>query len=431
MEDRRLFVARTGAALAGSYLNLNPFAMGANERINLALIGGHNQGRAVALRAIQAGAVIKTFCDIDEGVIHKVSPDLEKAQGRPPEAVREFRRVLDDQQIDAVIIATPDHWHTHMALLACQAGKDVYVEKPLSQTIREGQFIRDAARKYNRIMQVGTHRRSGEHYRSAVEYIASGKLGKVCLVRAWTYQVRESIGSPPDAAAPPGADYDMWLGPAPARSFNPNRFHYNWRFFWDYGNSELGNMGVHVLDVAMWGIQRLRGMQNCLPRRISSIDGIYWLDDAKEVPDTQTIAYDYSDFMLVWELRSFARKPAPDGLPAGTSFHGTEATLIATTDNWHVITSKGEHGPIARGESEERLSEHHVRNFLECVRSRKTPNADVELGRLSTTLCHLGNVSHHLKRAVEFDPQAEIFSDPAANAYLTKPYRKEYPLPAV
>ena len=431
MENRRSFVTKAGAALAAGYLNLNPLAKGANERVTLALIGGHNQGRAVALRAIQAGAAIKTFCDIDDDVIRKVSPEFEKAQGRAPQPAREFRRVLEDKDIDAVIIATPDHWHTRMALLACQAGKDVYVEKPLSQTIREGQLIRDAARKYKRVMQVGTHRRSGDHYRDAVEYVASGKLGKVCLVRAWTYQVRESIGNPPDGAPPAGADYDMWLGPAPARPFNPSRFHYNWRFFWDYGNSELGNMGVHVLDVAMWGIQKLRGLDNCLPKRVSTIDGIYWLDDAKEVPDTQTVAYDYSDFMLVWELRSFAEKPAPDGMPAGTSFHGTEATLIATTDGWKVVTANGERGPAAPGETEEQLSEHHVLSFLECVKSRKTPNADVEIGRLSTTLCHLGNVSHHLKRSVDFDPHAETFSDKAANAYLTRPYRKEYPLPTV
>jgi predicted dehydrogenase len=431
MENRRSFVSKTGIALTAGYLGWNPRAAGAGERVTLALIGGHNQGRAVALRAIRAGAAIKTFCDIDDEVIGKVSPELEKAQRRAPQAARDFRSVLEDKDIDAVIIATPDHWHARMALLACQAGKDVYVEKPLSKTIREGQMMRDAARKYGRIMQVGTHRRSGAHYREAVEYLGSGKLGKICLVRAWTYQVRETIGNPPDGAPPAAADYDMWLGPAPLRPFNPNRFHYKWRFFWDYGNSELGNMGVHVLDVAMWGIQKLRGIERCLPKRVYSCDGIYWLDDAKEVPDTQTVTYDYQDFMLVWELRSFAEDPGPGGRPAGTSFHGTEATMFVTTHGWKVVSAKGEPGPSGKGETEEQLSEHHVANFLDCVKSRKTPNADVEIGRLSTTLCHLGNISHYLKAAVSFDPAGETFESREANAYLEKPYRKGYPLPSV
>ena len=253
----------------------------------LALIGGNNQGRADALNAIKDGAEIKTFCDLDEAVLGRVGADLAKAQGKNPGSEKDFRRVLEDKDIDGVIIATPDHWHAIPTILACQAGKDVYIEKPLSQTIHEGQLMRDAARKYNRVVQVGTQRRSGEHFRSAVEYVASGKLGKVCLVKAWMCQVRGSIGNPPDEPVPPGVDYDMWLGPAPKRPFNKNRFHYNWRFFWDYGNTELGNQGVHMLDVAMWGIQALRGVDKCLPKHVSGSSGIYWLDDAKEVPDTQ------------------------------------------------------------------------------------------------------------------------------------------------
>ena len=281
METRRSFAVKSGFALAASSLNLNARVPGANERVNLGLIGGRNQGHNDALSSIANGGLIKTFCDIDEAILRKISPEFEKAQKRAPAFEKDFRRVLDDKDIDAVIIATPDHWHTRIALLACQAGKDVYLEKPVSQTIREGQLIRDAARKYNRIVQVGTQRRSGRHFQEAAAYVASGKLGKVCQVKAWTYQVRDTIGRPPDGPPPSSVDYDVWLGPAPERPFNSNRFHYNWRFFWDYGNSELGNMGVHVLDVALQGIQGLRGMNDCMPRRISDSAGIYWLDDAK------------------------------------------------------------------------------------------------------------------------------------------------------
>jgi predicted dehydrogenase len=425
---RRQFAERAGLVLAaGPFLNLNPQAKGANEQVVLALIGGRNQGRGDALRTIKAGGVIKTFCDIDEEILGKVGSEIERAQNRRPGTARDFRDVLEDKDIDAVIIATPDHWHTRMALLACQAGKDVYVEKPLSQTIREGQLIRDAARKYNRVMQVGTQRRSAEHFASAMDYVASGKLGKICLIKAWTCQVRNTIGRPADGTPPGSVDYDMWLGPAPKRPFNPNRFHYNWRFFWDYGNSEIGNQGVHVLDATIWGIQRMRGIENCLPKRISSTAGIYWLDDAKEVPDMQMVNYDYGDFILNWELRSFGRQRPLEQTPYGAAFYGSEAALILGGSSWTVYPKDGGVGETVKGPAEE-----HEKNFLACVKSRKRPNADVEIGRLSTTLCHLGNISHHLRRDIRFDPKTETFAnDKEANAYLTKQYRAPYTLPKV
>lgn len=424
--NRRQF--SQAALAAGAFLNLNPRAKGANERITLGLIGGRNQGRWVAGRAIKAGAVIKTICDVDEAIIDMISPEIEKAQGTRPGRVRDFSRVLDDKSIDAVIIAPPDHWHTHMALLACQAGKDVYVEKPLSQTIAEGIMIREAARKYKRIVQVGTQRRSGEHFHSAAAYAASGKLGKVCLIKAWISQLRPSIGNPPNGTPPPTADYDMWLGPAPKRPFNPMRFHYNWRFFWDYGNTELGNQGVHMLDTAIWAIQMMRGVENCLPTRVSDSSGIYWLNDCKEVPDTQTVTYDYTDFQLVWELRSFGSHRPPEGAIAGTAYYGSDATLVVDDKGWQVFGEKGALGPSAKAAGPLL----HEKNFLDCVKSRGVPNSDVEIGRLSTTLCHLGNISCRLKRDVRFDPKTGTFgADKAANALLTKTYRVEYPLPKV
>ena len=421
-ENRRAFLTRgTAAALLAAR------ARGANEKITLALIGARNQGKGVALRSIEAGAEIKTLCDIDDAVNAEVNPLLAKAQGKAPAYVKDFRRVLDDKDIDAVIIAAPDHWHTRMALLACQAGKDVYLEKPVSQTIREGQMIRDAVRKYQRIMQVGTMRRSGDHFRTAAEFVGSGKLGRICLVKAWMNQVRNSIGTPPDGEPPAGADYDAWLGPAPKRPFNRNRFHYNWRFFWDYGNTELGNQGVHMLDVALWGIQMMRRQEKCLPVRVSSQAGIYWLQDAKEVPDTQVVTYDYGDFLLVWELRSFGSHTPMEGMQAGTAFYGTEGTLLVDARGWHVLLPKDQRGPSAEG-----MRFYHEKDFLACVKSRRRPHADIEIGRLSTTLCHLGNISHHLRRDVRFDAATETFGDDReANALLTKPYRKEYPLPAV
>jgi len=415
------------AFAAGSSFLWNPRAKGANEKIVLALIGGRNQGRGVATRMIEQGAEIKTLCDLDDAIIRKVGAELETAQHKRVGSTKDFRAVLDDKDIDGIIIATPDHWHTHIALLGSQAGKDLYLEKPVSQTIHEGHLIRDAARKYNRIVQVGTQRRSAEYCKSAMEYVTSGKLGKVCLVKAWHSQIRESIGNPPDGSPPAGIDYDVWLGPAPKRPFNPVRFHYNWRFFWDYGNSEIGNQGVHVLDLAMWGIQSIRGVSNCLPKRVSSNGGIYWLHDAKEVPDTQVVTYDYGDFMLVWELRSFTTNRPLEGSEFGAAFHGTEGSLVIGESNW---TAYNKDGSVARTVEDSGGS--HEKRFLDSVKSRERPNADIELGRLSTTLCHLGNISHRLGRDVIFDPATETFGDDkVANAWLTKEYRTPYDLPKV
>lgn len=428
-QNRRSFVKKAGMAsafAATQFSNLNPLAKGANEKVVLALIGCRNQGRHDAISAIRQGAEFKTICDIDDAILDKVGPQIEQAQNKKPGSAKDFRRVLDDKDIDAVIIATPDHWHSILTILACQAGKDVYIEKPLSQTIHEGHLMRDAARKYKRVVQVGTQRRSAEHFRSAVEYVASGKLGKVCLMKAWITQLRKSIGNPPDSSPPPGVDYDMWLGPAPKRPFNKNRFHYNWRFFWDYGNTELGNQGVHMLDVAMWAIEKMRGLENCLPRRVSSNGGIYWLHDAKEVPDTQVITYDYGDMMLVWEMHSFQNLHPLEGTDAGTAFYGTEGTLVVD-DGWKVY---GKDNQVVA--SQKRGGGSHTGNFLACIKSRKRPNADVEIGRLSTTICHLGNISCRLRRDVQFDPKTETFgADKEANAFLTKQHRTPYTLPKV
>lgn len=427
MQNRRQFLKHSAMAATAAAINLNPRAFGANERIQLALIGGRNQGKNVALGCIKAGAVIKVFCDVDQAILDKVSPLLEEAQGRKPEQARDFRKVLEDKEVDGVIVATPDHWHTHITLLACQAGKDVYVEKPLCQTIREGQLIRDAARKYQRVVQLGTQRRSGEHYYEAVDYVVSGKIGDVCLMKAWMCQVRESIGNPPDCDPPPTVDYDMWLGPAPKRPFNPNRFHYNWRFFWDYGNSELGNQGIHLLDVAMMAISRMRGLERNLPTRVTSSGGIYWLNDAKEVPDTQIATYDYGEFLLVWELRSFARHHPVEGKDSGTAFYGTDGVVVVHSKGWDVYDKQDK---LVASHPASPLR--HEANFLECMKTRKRPNADVEIGRRSTVICHLGNIAYRLGRSVVFDPVAENFGDDEeANAWLTKHYRESYPLPRV
>ncbi len=428
--NRRTFVKKTGAlAAAGWMINLNPLAQGANEKIRLGLMGTRSRGLQVALEMIQQGAEIKTICDVDDEMIQTRGKKIEEAQEKKPESVKDFRKMLDDPEIDAVVIATPDHWHAIPMILACQAEKDVYVEKPLSHTIHEGHLMRNAARKYDRVVQVGTQRRSSNYCQTAVDYVTSGELGDLCLIKAWMCQVRGSIGNPEDSNVPEGVDYDMWLGPAPKRPFNKNRFHYNWRFFWDYCNTELGNQGIHMLDIAMWVITEMLGIDDSLPTHVSNASGIYWLDDAKEVPDTQVTSYEYGDFLLNWELRSFANHQPIQGCTAGVAFYGSEGALLVDfqRQQWKVTHKDGSEGP-----SEKNTGGSHAKNFLECIKSRKRPNGDIEFGRRTTTLCHLGNIAHKLGRDVTFDPKVETFGeDQEANELLTKSYREPYELPSV
>ena len=429
-ETRRSFMKKIGVSsvmATGAIVNLNPSALGANERVQLGLVGGNNRGPQVAGDAVRHGGTIRTLCDIDDAIIRKKSEEIGKLQKQSPSGTKEFRTLLDDKEIDAVILATPDHWHAIQMIQACQAGKDVYVEKPLCHTIHEGQQMVKAARKYDRVVQMGTQRRSAHHYKTGAEYAASGKLGKVCLIKAWMCQVRGSIGNPPDGSVPPGVDYDTWLGPAPRRPFNKNRFHYTWRFFWDYCNSELGNQGVHMLDICMWVIQNMRGTTKTLPTHVSGHAGIYWLGDAKEVPDTQVVTYDFGDLMLVFELHSFEKHSPLEGVTAGIAFYGTEASLIFKGGGWQVIGKDGKVELI-----EKPSSGSHCKSFFDCVKSRKRPNSDIEIGRISTTICHLGNISSRLGRDVTFDPETETFGDDReANALLTKDYREPYTLPKV
>ena len=428
--NRRDFMKKVSAASAFSIVSQS--VIGANERVILGLIGGKNRGWQVAHEALKGNSQIKTFCDIDEKVQREIGAQIADQQKKAPGYCVNYEDVLSDKDIDAVIIATPDHWHARPAIHACQAGKDVYIEKPLCKTIEEGQRMRDAARKYDRIMQVGLQRRSMNYCESAAEYAASGKLGKLCEIKAWMCQTRGSIGNPKDSNPPKGVDYDRWLGCAPKRPFNPVRFHYNWRFFWDYCNSEQGNQGVHMLDICMKTVQKMRGVENCMPTHVSGNGGIYWLDDAKEVPDTQVATYDFSDFMLVWELRSYGSHRPVEGSSAGIGFYGSDAALIVNfrEKNWTVFRKDGSQETCEADPDHETFN--HTQNFLECIKTRKTPNADVELGRLSTTICHLGNITYHLKRDVTFDPKTETFGDDKeANAMLTKEYRAPYGLPTV
>ena len=327
--ERRHFLMGTAAAGA-----MRASALASpNDTVRVACVGVRGQGGAhISSYSKMKNVEIAAICDIDESVLEKRLGEVEKSGKKRPAGYTDIRKLLEDKSIDAISIATPNHTHTLNTIWGCQAGKDVYVEKPLATSIEEGRAMLTAAQKHGRVVQMGSQWRSCRHIIEAAEFIRSGKLGKIGLVRGWAFlDWIPSIGKPADGNPPPGVDYDLWLGPAPKRPFNPNRFHYNWRFFWDYGNTELGNQGVHMLDVAMWGIEAMRGLDNCLPKRIVHNGGIYWLDDAKEVPDTQVVTYDYGDLMLMWEMHSFQQLHPIEASTTGTAFYGTEGTQALFT----------------------------------------------------------------------------------------------------
>lgn len=391
--------ASTAAAKSGTW---------ASDRVRVGVIGVRNQGKILAGElAKQNDVEIRSLCDID---VSQFAPAVHAVveAGRPaPTIERDFRHLLDDPSIDAVVIATPDHWHAAMTILACQAGKDVYLESPSTHFVAEGPLMIHAASQAGRVVQVGLQQRSGSHFRSAVEYLRSGRLGSVRLAKAWIVHRRRSIGRKLTCEAPLQVDYGQWLGSAPAREFNPNRFHFNWRWFWDYGGGELAHWGVHMLDVARWGL----GVDS--PTRISAIGGQYGFDDDQETPDTLSVQYAFETKTILWEHRLWSSH-AIEGRSSGVAFHGDQGTLVVDRGGWKVY----DHSENITADASELLTT-HLRQFIDCVKSRQTPSASLQVGHLASTMCHLGNISYRVNREIAFDPnRQDCGSDEAANQLL-------------
>jgi predicted dehydrogenase len=391
------------------------------ERVSVAAIGIRGQGKDLASGLAGLPDVdLVAICDVDESLLPVASKAIEGVQGRAPRSERDFRRILDDPTIDAVVIATPDHWHAVMTILACQAGKDVYVEKPVSHNLREGERMIAAARKYGRVVQSGLQQRSGTHFQSAIEFVRSGKLGPVHLAKAWTMHVRKPIGHKKDGPVPQGVDYNLWLGPAAAREFNPNRFHYNWHWFWEYGTGELGNWGVHMLDVARWGL----GVE--LPTQVTAAGGKHAFDDDQQTPDTLLVNYSYPGKTITWEHRLWSNHGI-EGRSAAAAFYGEQGTLVVDRGGWKVYDQRDS----ATSGSSDLVTAHH-RNFVDCIKSRQLPVADIEVGHVSSALCHLGNIAYRNGGTVTFDPAAMDFGAHAeANFALSREYRAPWELPTV
>ena len=420
--NRRTFLASAGSGAAALALGTGVRAAGPNDRINVAVIGIRGRGEShIDAFSKHKDTRVVALCDVDHRLFDGRAKQVEDRQGKAPQLVGDLRRLMEDKAIDVVTIATPNHWHSLAAVWACQAGKDVYVEKPVSHEVAEGRKIVDAARKYGRVVQAGTQSRSSKGVQEAMEFLHSGKLGPIYLARGLCFKPRGSIGHKEDAPVPEGVDYNVWLGPAPERPFNPNRFHYEWHWNWDYGNGDIGNQGIHQMDVARWGLGK-----DTLPTHIVSTGGRYGYKDDGETPNTQVAAFRYDDCLLEFEVRGLATNDEK-GIRVGNLFFGPEGYLALNGDRWETyLGPKGEPGPKGSGGGD------HFANFISAVQSRKpeTLKAEILDGHLSSALCHLANVSYRLGRAIAFDPKNETCpSDKEANALLTREYRSPFTMP--
>jgi predicted dehydrogenase len=433
--QRRDFLVAAGASALAAQAPAQEKKVSANDKIAVCVMGVRGRGAALlSAFAAQQDVEVRYVCDIDENVLGQRVEATQK-QGQKPKAIKDYREALDDKSLDAIVNGGPDHWHALPTIHACQAKKDVYVEKPDGHNIVEGRTMVAAMKKYERVVQMGTQMRSAKHMLAAVEYLKTGVLGKVRFAKAWESGKQGAITAVADSDPPKGVDYDRWLGPAPLRPFNARRFHGNWRWFFDYGTGDLGNDGVHRLDIARWALEAaLEGAKQELPKvpaRISALGGKYYFDDVQEWPDTLQVTYDYDGLaVLTYEMRIWTAYPLFDE-PEGALVYGDNGYLVMGNSRWRAFDAKGK---LVKEESGQYDDGTHVRNFLDCMRSRKAPNADLAtVGHYSSLLCHLGNAAWRTRRTLRFDTDEYQFLDDAdANKLLTRAeYRKPYVLPAL
>lgn len=420
---------------------------GANDRLNVAVVGIHGMGQnhIKSYNAID-NVRVTAICDVDESLFdERVKKHFTDLDIPKPKIYTDLRKLFDDKSIDAVSIVTPNHWHTLASIWAIQAGKHVSVEKPCCHTFHEGQKLLEAAKKYNVIVQDGAEQRSNPCAKSMAEYLHGGKLGEVYYGKALCYKRRDTIGKAPNESIPKGVHYDLWMGPAPKKPFSQNRFHYNWHWQWDYGNGDMGNQGVHEMDIARWG------MNVGLPTKITSTGAHFMFEDDQETPNTQISTFEFDNNqgtgdkkkMLVFEVRhwdhnleGFGGRKKDDAAggymtssanTVGNIFMGSKGYMLKNVDRWETFHGK-ERTP---GQTGGGLGNNYL-NFIEAIKNNDPQhlNAKIEDGVLSCSLIHLANISYRLGRSLEFDPLVKEFkNDTEANAMLTKIYRTPYAIP--
>ncbi|MGI6322396.1 MAG: Gfo/Idh/MocA family protein [Bacteroidales bacterium] len=434
MTTRRTFIKNTAVTAAGigltGSLTGTLASCSANDRINIGLIGCNGMGFSNLRAFLQHPEVdCLALCDVDETVLNTRAANVEKIRGQKPAFLyKDWRKVIDNKDIDLVIIGTPDHWHCLQMIAACEAGKDVYCEKPMGRTIEENNLMVKAAEKYKRVVQVGQWQRSDPHWLDSVNFIRSGKLGKIRLVRVYSYQGwNNSIPVVPDENAPEGVDYDMWLGPAPKRPFNKNRFHFTFRWFWDYAGGLMTDWGVHLLDFALFG------MNVTTPKSVMAMGGKYgYPDDACETPDSLQVIYEFDGFNVMWD-HAIGINDGGYGRNAVLGFVGENGTLVVDRQGWEVIPEvvnnvvRMEAVPLTKGTGQG--LNNNVQNHLDCIkrRDRKT-NVNPEIAAHIAKLSAVGNIAYRTGKKLIWDG-TKFTNDTEANNYLIPEYREPWKLP--
>ncbi|MFW5823201.1 MAG: Gfo/Idh/MocA family protein, partial [Tangfeifania sp.] len=417
--DRRKFIKTSAIATAaiGTFPTIMNACASPAEKVNVALIGCLGMGYSNLTSFLKQDNVeCLALCDVDRNVLENRAGDVEKLTGGRPQTFNDFREVLDNPDVDAVIIGTPDHWHAHMMIMALEAGKHVYVEKPMGHSIEECNAMVKAASKHPElVVQVGMWQRSSKHWFEASEIVKSGQLGDVHLVKAWIYKgYDEPYPALPNSEAPDYVDYDMWLGPAPNRPFNPNRFHYNFRWWWDYAGGAMTDWGVHLLDFA------LHAMDAGMPQSISPGGGIFYHEEgALETPDIQQALYNYPQHSMVWEC-GLNPGMGPYGKEHGVAFVGHKGTLVVDRGGYEIKPdwNSAEKARYFEGRTQENYGDglnEHVQNFLKCIREGGTPNATVEIGAKTAIVSEMGNIAYRTGKRIHWDDAAGKFKEEEAD----------------
>lgn len=438
---RRTFIKKT--ALAGTAAIFAPTIIsskvfGANDRINAAVLGVNGRGGShISSLMAQKNVQVTTLCDPDMDLLRKKQSDFKSKYNADVALEQDLRRVLENKDIDVVSIAMPNHWHALATIWACQAGKDVYVEKPGSHNIAEGRKMIEAAYKYDRIVQHGVQLRSSPAVQEAVKLMREGYIGKVYMARGLVFRMRGDIGDKGFSPVPEGLDYDLWTGPAPKRPFTKNLVHYNWHWHWDYGNGDVGNQGIHETDMCQWGLDV------GLPTKITSMGGKFLWKDCKETPELLTSIYHYpeEEKIIQFEVRPWHTNDE-GGATVGNIFYGDKGVLVIDgydkfktyLGNDRTPGLSGEDGGPSAAGVDRGLggTDGHFANFIDAVRARDSSilNGPVETAHLSSALAHLGNIAYRLDRVLNFDPKSEKFvNDPEADAMLSRNYRKGFEVP--
>ncbi|MDW8221664.1 MAG: Gfo/Idh/MocA family oxidoreductase [Gemmatales bacterium] len=388
--------------------------LGANERVGVAVMGlGRGLDLARTLEQ-QSDAQVLYVCDVDRRRVERAVDQIGKLRGRSPRGVADFRRFLEDKQVDAVVVATCNHWHAAATILACKAGKHVYVEKPCSHTPREGELMVAAARHYRRLVQMGNQRRSWPVIQEAIAALQQGAIGRVYQAQSWYTNRRPTIGRGQEAPPPDWLDYELWQGPAPRRPYRTNVIHYNWHWFWHWGNGELGNNGVHMIDLCRWGLAV------DYPIQVTSSGGRFRFEDDQETPDTHTAAFVYpNQKQIVWHGTSCSTLSGIQ--PADVLFVGEKGTLVIRGASYTIYDLEGK---VLTQRKDNGGDAVHIRNFLEAIRSGQRLNSEIEEAHKSTLPCHLGNIAYRLGRVLQCDPKnGAILNDRDALHYWSREYQ--------